>query len=193
MTQDGQSEAGTEQVQDSTQEAPETAAEGAGVPDVQLLQGQLEQAQGEAQANWDKYLRTAAEMQNLRKRGQEDLEKARKFAVEKFAAAMLDVHDSLEMGLSAAAESASLEALTEGSEATLRQLGQVFEVFGLEVIDPIGQPFDPNLHEAMTMLVSPEVTAEQVQTVVQKGYTLNGRLLRPARVIVAKPDPGAAG
>ncbi len=193
MTQDGRSEPGAERALDSTQEAPEAAADGVGVPDVALLQAQLEKVQGEAQANWDKYLREAAEMQNLRKRTRDDLEKARKFGIEKFAAAMLDVHDSLEMGLCAAAESPSLEALTEGSEATLRQLGQVFEKFGLEVIDPVGQPFDPNLHEAMTMLVSPEVTGEQVQTVVQKGYTLNGRLLRPARVIVVRPDPGATG
>lgn len=143
----------------------------------------------QADENWDKYLRTAAELENIRKRAARDMENARKFALERFAAELLPVRDSLEMGL-AAANDAGAEELVEGNRATLKQLVATLERFGVTEVDPQGEPFDPELHEAMTMQPSSDVEPNTVLTVFQKGYTLNGRLLRPARVVVASaPEP----
>ncbi len=144
--------------------------------------------EAKAQENWDRYLRAAAETENVRKRALRDVENARKYALENFSRDLLDVRDSLEMGLEAA-DSADANALREGSEATLKLLGTVMERFGVEQVDPLGEPFDPELHEAMTMQPAPDAEPNTVLTVVQKGYTLNGRLLRPARVVVAAPMP----
>lgn len=171
--------------------ADPATATGDEAPTVESLTEALEKARAEAHSNWERCLRTAAELDNVRKRAARDVEHAHKYALEGFARDLLGVRDSLEMGLAAARESSSLEAFLEGTEATLRQFAQAFDKFGIEEVEPTGQPFDPNLHEAMTMMVSDEVETEQVQTVVQKGYTLNGRLLRPARVIVARPAPAA--
>ena len=135
-------------------------------------------------ANWEKYLRAAAELENVRKRAARDVENAHKFALERFATELLAVRDSLEMGL-AAGEDADVESLRQGKEATLNLLTTVMERFGVEEVDPQGEPFDPALHEAMTMQPSADVEPGSVLTVFQKGYALNGRLLRPARVVVA--------
>jgi molecular chaperone GrpE len=140
-----------------------------------------------ADENWDRYLRTAAELENVRKRAARDMENARKFALERFATELLAVRDSLEMGLEAA-EGANVTDLIEGSRATLKQLVSTMERFGVTEVDPEGEPFDPTLHEAMTVQPSAEVEPNTVLTVFQKGYTLNGRLLRPARVMVAGPE-----
>ena len=141
-----------------------------------------------ANENWDKYLRAVAELENVRKRAARDMENARKFALERFATELLAVRDSLEMGLQAA-EGANAADIIEGSKTTLRQLAATMERFGVAEVDPQGEPFDPTLHEAMTMQQSAEVEPDTVLTVFQKGYTLNGRLLRPARVVVAAaPD-----
>ena len=151
---------------------------------------ELEAALAKAEENWERYLRAAAELDNVRKRASRDVEKARKFALESFGRDLLDVRDSLEMGL-AAAESADADSLREGSAATLKLLETVMERFGVEQLDPVGEPFDPELHEAMTMQPSADAEPNSVLTVIQKGYTLNGRLLRPARVIVAaEPSDG---
>ena len=120
----------------------------------------------------------------MRKRATRDVEHARKFALENFSRDLLAVIDSLEMGI-AASDNADAASLLAGSEATLKLLAGTLERFGIEEIDPQGEPFDPELHEAMTMQPSADVEPDSVLTVVQKGYTLNGRLLRPARVIVA--------
>jgi len=133
--------------------------------------------------NWEKYLRAAAELENVRKRAARDVENAHKFALERFAGELLAVRDSLEMGL-AAGEDANAESLRQGKEATLKLLTGVMERFGVEEVDPLGEPFDPALHEAMTMQPSDELEPGSVLTVFQKGYALNGRLLRPARVVV---------
>jgi len=159
--------------------------------DIAALQKQLNDARGEAQANWDRYLRAAAELENVRRRGQQEVERAQKYALERFAAELLGVKDSLEMGLAAAESEASMEALREGTEATLKLLSNTLEKFGIKEIDPKGVPFDPSVHEAISVQPSQDASAEQVLTVVQKGYVLNGRLLRPARVIVARPEPAA--
>jgi len=159
--------------------------------DIAALQRQLNDARSEAQANWDRYLRGAAELENVRRRGQQEVERAQKYALERFAAELLGVKDSLEMGLAAAESEASMEALREGTQATLKLLSNTLEKFGIKEIDPKGVPFDPSVHEAISVQPSQDASAEQVLTVVQKGYVLNGRLLRPARVIVARPEPAA--
>lgn len=152
------------------------------------LEAALAAARGEVEQLREQHLRAVAELDNQRKRAIREVENARQFGIERFAGELLGVVDSLEMGLEAGAE-ASAEALLEGSRATLRQLHAALQKSGVEVIDPQGEPFDPQLHEAMT--IQPSATAEpgSVLTVVQKGYTLNGRLLRPARVIVAAEPP----
>jgi molecular chaperone GrpE len=149
---------------------------------------ELEAAQKKADENWDRYLRAAAEVENIRKRAARDVENAHRFALENFGKELLAVKDSLEMGLEAAA-SADVDSLREGSEATLKLLATTLERFGIVEVDPLGEPFDPEFHEAMTMQPSAEAEPGSVLTVIQKGYTLNGRLLRPARVIVAAELP----
>lgn len=172
---------------DVAEEAPSSGAD----VDVAVLQQQLTDARAQAQANWDRYLRSAAELENVRRRGQQEVERVQKFALERFAAELLGVKDSLEMGLAAADADARVATLREGTEATLKLLGNALEKFGVKEIDPRGSPFDPALHEAISVQTSPEATGEQVLTVVQKGYVLNGRLLRPARVIVVRPESAA--
>jgi molecular chaperone GrpE len=144
----------------------------------------LAEADARANENWDRYLRAAAELENVRKRTSRDVENARKFALERFGKELLSVRDTLEMGL-AAAENATVESLIEGKNATLKLLTTVMSQFGIEEIDPAGEPFDPEFHEAISVQPSDKVEPGSVVTVVQKGYSLNGRLLRPAMVIVA--------
>ncbi len=143
-----------------------------------------EELQAKADENWDRYLRASAELENVRKRAQRDVENARKFALERFGKELLTVRDTLEMGL-AAGEGASAESLLEGKAATLKMLAAVMQQFGIEEVDPAGEPFDPEFHEAISMQPSDDVEPGSVVNVVQKGYSLNGRLLRPAMVIVA--------
>lgn len=148
----------------------------------------LTELQTKADQNWDKYLRTAAELENVRKRAARDVENARRFALERFAGEILGVRDSLELGLDAGTD-ASADTLLAGSEATLKLLNTTLRNFGVAEVDPLGEPFDPEYHEAMTMQPSADVEPGSVLTVYQKGYTLNGRLLRPARVVVAQDLP----
>lgn len=143
----------------------------------------LSALQAKADENWDKYLRTAAEMENVRKRAARDVEKAHKFALERFATDILAVSDSLEMALATEGE-VSVESLKDGNQATLKLLGAVMSRFGVEELDPLGEPFDPSMHEAISMQPSDTAEPGSVLTVFQKGYALNGRLLRPARVVV---------
>ena len=170
---------------DADAEQAESSAEDnqgseAAEPSVAELQAQIDE-------NWDRYLRASAELENVRKRAIRDVEHARKFALERFASELLAVWDSLEMGL-AAADQADAQSLKEGSEATLKLLVATMERFGVKELDPEGEPFDPQLHEAMTMQPSSDMQPGSVLSVFQKGYTLNGRLLRPARVVVAAED-----
>lgn len=147
--------------------------------------------QAKADENWDRYLRAAAELENVRKRAERDVENAHKFAVERFAGELLAVCDSLEAALAAEGD-LTVESLQEGSEATLKLLGSVLERFGIAEIDPLGEPFDPMHHEAMTMQPAADAEPGSVLTVFQKGYVLNGRLLRPARVVVAAEPADSA-
>lgn len=145
--------------------------------------------QAQADENWERYLRAAAEVENVRKRAMRDIEHARKYALESFGKELLAVKDSLELGLAAE----DPDSLLSGSEATLKLFATVLDRFGIVEVNPEGEPFDPELHEAMTMQASADAEPGSVLTVVQKGYTLNGRLLRPARVIVAAELPDQAG
>jgi len=145
---------------------------------------ELEQAKAQAADYLDRMTRMRAEMDNLRKRTARDVEKAHKFALEGFAKELLAVADSMDLGLSAAEDADDVATLKEGMGLTRKQLFGVLEKFNVEVLDAMGTRFDPEQHEAMTMVPNPDMEPNTVMDVVQKGYTLNGRLLRPARVIV---------
>jgi molecular chaperone GrpE len=176
-----QSEARDEPLNEQTESesgAGETQAE------IDRLRDELESAKNEQ-------LRALAELENVRKRARRDVEQAHKFAVEKLAAELLNVKDSLEMGLKAAeGDNPSIDQLREGKEMTLKQLDSAMEKAGIAELDPDGEAFNPEFHEAMTMQESADHDPDTVMTVIQKGYLLNGRLLRPARVIVAKAPEG---
>lgn len=145
----------------------------------------LAAAEAKAAENWNSYLRAMAELDNYRKRTDRELDNARKYAVERFASELVNVSDSLEAGINAGKQNPG-PALLEGAQATLKQLQQAFDKAGIKSIDPTGQPFDPAWHEAMVAQENRDLPANTVLTVIQKGYSLNGRLLRPARVIVSK-------
>jgi len=149
------------------------------------LSAALAAAEAKAGENWNSYLRAVAEFDNFRKRTDREIDNARKFAVERFAQELVTVGDALEAGIKAGSANPG-PALLEGAEATLRQLHRAFEKAGIKIIDPEGQPFDPEWHEAMVAQESGEHPANTVLSVIQKGYSLNGRLLRPARVVVSK-------
>ncbi|HEX3914817.1 MAG TPA: nucleotide exchange factor GrpE [Steroidobacteraceae bacterium] len=150
----------------------------------------LAAAEAKATENWNSYLRAVAELDNYRKRMERELDNARKYAVERFAQELVSVADSLEAALHAAGENSG-SALLEGTAVTLKQLQRAFDKAGIKPIEPQGQPFDPAWHEAMVAQVSADQPANTVLSVIQKGYSLNGRLLRPARVVVSKaPDVG---
>lgn len=151
--------------------------------DINALQSALAAAEARAAESRDLYMRALAELENVRKRASRDIEQAHKFALERVANDLIGVKDSLELGL---ASGASAEALREGTQATLKLLAKAFEKAGLTEIVPQGEPFDPQLHEAMVMQPSAQHVPNSIVQVIQKGYQLNGRLLRPARVIVAK-------
>ena len=149
------------------------------------LEDMLRQAELNAQEHHDAWLRAKAETENVRRRAVEDVEKARKFAVDKFAGELLAVKDSLEAAL-ATGDKASVESLKSGVELTLKQLVSVFEKNSIHEINPLGEKFDPNCHQAISM-VDAEGEANTVASVLQKGYLLNERVLRPAMVMVVKP------
>ena len=155
------------------------------------LQAALEKAEATGAENWNRYLRAVAELDNVRKRAARDVEAARRSGVEKLAGELLGIVDGLEMGLDSSV-TASVESLLAGKQATLRLLRSTFDKFGIETLDPLGHPFDPQLHEAMSMQPSSTSTAGSVLVVLQKGYRLGDRLLRPARVIVAG-EPVSSG
>ena len=173
----------------ANEQAAEEGDESAAKMDPESVEEAL---QAKADENWQKYLRAAAELENVRKRAARDVENAHKFALERLAVELLAVRDSLEMGL-AAGDDADVESLRQGKEATLKQLVTIMERFGVEELDPQGEPFDPALHEAMTMQASADLEPGSVLTVIQKGYALNGRLLRPARVVVVAEVEDGAG
>ncbi|MET4696069.1 nucleotide exchange factor GrpE [Endozoicomonas lisbonensis] len=147
---------------------------------VETLTEQLAQAK-------DQTLRAHAEMQNIKRRSQQDVEKAHKFALEKFVDSLIPVVDSLEKGIESAEQAeGNHEGLIEGMNLTLKQFLSSLEKSGVKQVDPAGQPFDPNFHQAMSMVPNPDMEPNTVMDVFQKGYTLNDRLVRPAMVVVSK-------
>lgn len=167
------------------------SAEGAPVPGadrVAELEARCAELEARCAALQDQHLRAVAETENVRRRGQDEVAKAHKYGIESFAEALLPVRDSLELAL--ASDAPSIENLKEGVEATLRLLATVFEKNKLVAIDPAGQKFDPNLHQAISMVpghsANPPAAANHVVAVLQKGYLINDRVLRPALVTVAQ-------
>jgi len=157
------------------------------------LQQHLAEAEAKAKEHWDQLLRVKAEQENLRRRHEREVENAHKYALERFAQDLLPVIDSLEMGAEAAAgEGATLEKVREGTELTLKMLLSTIDKFGIQAVHPEGEPFNPEYHQAMSMLESPEHAANTVMNVMQKGYTLNERLIRPAMVVVSKGESADA-
>ena len=190
-----------DQDQVENEASPELATEEASVADAQdtpegeqpademsLLQEQLEAAEAAAGMARDELLRVQAEMQNLRRRTEQDIEKAHKFGQEKFSTELLAVMDNLERSAAAAeaSEDEAVQAIKEGVELTLKGFMDCFKRFNIEAVDPLGEPFDPQLHQAMSIQESPDAEPNSVIAVMQKGYTLHGRVIRPAMVMVSK-------
>jgi len=180
-----------EQNRDATQEeelppAPEAEVKAESID----WQAQAETLQEQLAAAQDQALRTAADLQNLRRRAEQDVEKAHKFALERFAGDLLAVVDSLERGIELSdagdAGNEAHKAMREGMELTLKLLLDTLKRHQIEPLDPHGAPFDPQQHQAMTTEENSEVEPNTVLRVFQKGYLLNGRLLRPAMVVVSK-------
>jgi molecular chaperone GrpE len=170
---------------DKTTVLPETAV---ALVEMERLQQELQASEERAKNHWEQYLRALADVDNVRKRAAKDLENTRQFAVEKFAQDLVAVKDSLELGIATLQKDGEAKSdaagLVEGQNATLRLLAKAFEKAQIEEIHPEGQPFNPEFHEAM-MAQPSDAPPNTVLSVVQKGYQLNGRLLRPARVIVS--------
>ena len=149
------------------------------------MQNEMSRLQDEVSLAKDQVLRAAAEVQNIKRRAQLDVEKAHKFALDKFVESLLPVVDSLELGLKNAADADDANTgMREGMELTLKLMIDTLAKNGVEQLNPIGEPLDPNYHQAITMLPNPEMEPNTVMDVVQKGYTLNGRCVRPAMVVV---------
>lgn len=170
--------------EEAVQHETDAAAEGG-----EDLAAQLEKAQQEVAELKDQMLRTQAEMQNVRRRAELDVEKAHKFGLEKFANEMLSVADNLERALAAVGEDDASKAIREGVEMTLSGFTSGLAKFKVEAVDPMGETFNPELHQAMSMVESVDAEPNTVIAVMQKGYTLQGRLLRPAMVMVSKGAP----
>lgn len=154
--------------------------------EIETVKAQLQEATSKADQNWDAVLRTRADMENLRKRQARELENAHKYALDKIAMELLPVRDTLEMGVAAANTEADMSKIVEGTELTLKMLTQAIEKFNIVEVDPVGDKFDPDLHQAISMQEGTDKPANTVLSVMQKGYTLNDRLLRPAMVVIAK-------
>jgi len=157
----------------------------------------LEDARSKADEHWNQFLKAKADMENLRRRHERDVESAHKYALERFATALLPVVDSLELGLEASKttavhESDDVKKLREGMELTLKMLQAALEKFGIKELNPKGEKFNPQLHQAMLTQESAEVEPNTVLTVCQKAYLLHDRLIRPAMVIVSKAPDAAA-
>lgn len=186
----------TEQNQDVGAEieensAEEVTAETEELTTEQALEAKLAEAEAKAADNLDQLMRARAEMENIRRRSERDLANAHKFALEKFAQELLPVIDSMEMGVAAAQdESADVSKLREGTEMTLKMFETAVEKFGIKSVHPHGEPFNPDHHQAMTMIDSPEHAPNTIIDVMQKGYLLNDRLVRPAMVVVSSANSG---
>lgn len=174
--------------QNAGETAPDCAPDQAQAPaNPEELKMQLDEARAAAEAHWETVLRTRAELENLRKRSERELENAHKYGVERFVSEMLPVKDSLELGLSASrGDEVSAESVREGMELTLKMFAAALDKLGVTEVNPEGEGFDPEFHQAMTMQEAEGQASGTVISVIQKGYLLNQRLVRPALVVVAK-------
>lgn len=189
MSEDKQEQSEVEQSfqEPDTTETVEVAAELANEnPESMSLEGVIEKLESDLQAARDAELRAQADAVNVQRRAQTEVEKARKFALERFLGELLPVVDNLERALAAGGDSDAAKPIIEGVELTLKSFTDALGKNGVEAIDPTGEPFDPQTAQAITMVENPDVEPNTVTAVMQKGYTLNGRLLRPAMVIVSK-------
>jgi len=168
---------------EATAVLPETAAQ---LVELERLQQALAESEERAKSHWDQYLRAVADLDNVRKRAHRDIEAANRYGLEKFAQELLPVWDSLELAVQNAGKAADVRTLVQGQEATLQLLSKALKKIGVGAINPQGEPFDPARHEAMMAQESATAEPNSVLQVVQPGYELNGRVLRPARVIVSK-------
>ena len=172
--------------QPGSQDGPDEAAEDAGQVEDAVGGDALARVEADLARHKEAMLRMQAETENVRKRLQRELERSRKLALERVMKDLLQVRDSMERGLEIDPESATVESLLEGQELTLKMLSKVMEDNHLEVIDPAGEPFDPEVHEAMTVLPSADHEENTVLEVIQKGFRLHDRLIRPAMVVVSR-------
>jgi len=176
-----------EQIDGEVEDSAEPESIDNQVVSIENLQKQLVKSEQKASDNLDKALRVQADMENLKRRTQKDLDSAHKYGLEKFAKELLSVIDSLELGIQAATSDVpEVLKLKEGSELTIAQFEAVFAKFNIEAINPVGETFNPEFHQAMTMVPSPDAEPNTVINVFQKGYVLNGRLIRPAMVVVSQ-------
>ncbi|MBI3779043.1 MAG: nucleotide exchange factor GrpE [Gammaproteobacteria bacterium] len=165
-------------------------------PEIDQLRAELEKARTEAGENLDRFLRAKAETENVRRRAEADVTAAHKYALERFAAEIITVRDSLDLARNLELPkdtNPAVQKMHEGLDLTLKLLDSVFQKFGVTLLDPKGQKFDPERHQAISMVDSVEVPPNHVVNVVQKGYLLNDRLLRPAMVVVSRAAAKPAG
>ncbi len=189
MSEDKQEQSEVEQSapEPGITETPEVDTEAADEnPESISPEAVIEQLEADLQAARDAELRAQADAVNVQRRAQTEVEKARKFALERFVSELLPVVDNLERALEAGGDSEAAKPIIEGVELTLKSFIDALSKSGVEAVDPTGEPFDPQTAQAMTMVENPDVEPNTVTAVMQKGYTLNGRLLRPAMVIVSK-------
>ena len=177
---------GEEHAPAGDQQAESEVTEASEQSDIDPLRAELDNALAAAEKHKDEALRALAEVENTRKRAEKDVEAAHKFGIEKFVHELLPVKDSMDLGFDAANSADDVEALKEGMALTLKMFDDALEKRGVKAIDPVGESFDPEFHQAMTMEESVEVEPGKVLRVMQKGYSLNDRLIRPAMVVVAK-------
>ena len=161
--------------------------------DADAMSSELAALQKKADEHYDQLVRAHAEIENLKRRHTQELEKAHKYALDKFVGELLNIWDSLELGLQAAQnDEADVASLREGTELTVKMFGDVMEKFNVERINPEGEAFNPEFHQAMSMVPNAEMAPNTVMAVMQKGVSLNGRLIRPAMVVVSQAMPEAA-
>ncbi|MFO8004754.1 nucleotide exchange factor GrpE [Thioalkalivibrio sp.] len=165
---------------------PEAAASNADAEEGADVHARLAELEALAEQRREQLLRLQAELENQRRRFERELESAHKYAMERFAAELLNVCDSLEMGLDAARKTNDASSIIEGTELTLKAFHKAFEKFGIEAVEPTGERFDPERHQAMTTQESSDHPPNTVLLTLQKGYLLQGRVLRPAMVIVSR-------
>ena len=161
--------------------------------DADAMSSELAALQKKADEHYDQLVRAHAEIENLKRRHTQELEKAHKYALDKFVGELLTIWDSLELGLQAAQnDEADVASLREGTELTVKMFGDVMEKFNVDRINPEGEAFNPEFHQAMSMVPNAEMAPNTVMAVMQKGVSLNGRLIRPAMVVVSQAMPEAA-